>query len=68
SRMRGSFWFWNRTAAKGPLNFLSVSVDQDADQHRDGVENFIFVHEDRPNVERDLHVIVTARLAAVGAA
>ena len=40
------------------------AFDQDADQRRDGIENFIFIHEEHATVTRDLRVLVTARLAA----
>lgn len=38
--------------------------DQDVDQRRDGIENFIFIHEECPDVERGLRDLVTARLAS----
>ncbi len=39
-----------------------VAFDVDVDQRRDGIENFMFIHEERPDVERKLRDLVTARL------
>jgi len=46
---------------RGELLPLGV-FEPDVDQGRDGIENFIFIHEDRPEVERNLLELVTARL------
>ena len=45
---------------------LPIAVfDPDIDQVGDGIENFIFIHESRPDVERNLRELVTARLQAL---
>ena len=46
-------------------DLLSIrAFDQATDQGRDGIENFIFIHEERPGVERALRALVAARLEA----
>ena len=45
---------------------LPIGVfEPDVDQGRDGIENFIFIHADRPDVERNLRDLVAARLRAL---
>lgn len=40
------------------------AFDPDLDERSDGGQNFMFVHEERPDVERNLLDLVTARLQA----